>query len=68
VPGGHVNDKVVEFAPIGLFDELFESVRSHRTAPKHGAVFVDEETNRKEFHAVALYRDNEVSAVNFVHK
>ncbi len=63
----HVDEEVVELAPVGLLYELFESVRGHSTTPDSRAVGVDEETYRKHFHAVGLRWNYKVAAVYLVH-
>ena len=66
--GGHVDDKVVKVAPVGLFDQLFQGVRGQGAAPQDGRVTVDEKAYREQAHAEGFGRDNQIAAVGgFVH-
>ena len=39
----HVDDEVVELAPVSFTDELFQRVACHSAAPKHGFFLLHEE-------------------------
>ena len=61
-----VEDKIVEIAPIGVGDKLFQRRRSHSATPKGCRFGVYEETDRQQFDAVFLDGDNELAAF-FLH-
>ena len=63
----HIYHKVVKLAPICFSDKLFQSVAGHTATPKHRAVLIHEETNRKEFHTVFLDRSDKIAPADFVH-
>ena len=42
--GRHVDDQVVEVAPVGVLEQLLERLRHHRPAPHHRRVGVDHES------------------------
>ena len=65
--GRHVDDEIVELAPVGIHDELLQGIARHSTAPQHSLVFVDHKTYREHFHAKFLGRHNEVAAIHFTH-
>ena len=44
--GRHVDDQVVEVAPVGVLQQLLERLRDHRAAPDHRRVGVDQEADR----------------------
>ena len=52
--GRHVDDQVVEVAPVGLAQQLLERLRDHRPAPDHRLVGLDQEADRHHLHAVAI--------------
>jgi hypothetical protein len=54
--GRHVDDQVVELAPVGVLQQLLERLRDHRAAPHHRRVGVDQEADRHRLHAVRLER------------
>ena len=61
-----VDDEIVEFAPIGIGNELFERVRSHGSAPKGGGLRIDKEADGEEFHAIFERGDEKLSAFDDV--
>ena len=65
--GGHVDNEVVKFAPVGFANKLFEGIRSHGTTPQYGGVFIDEEAYGEEFHALAFVGYYEIAAIDIVH-
>ena len=56
-----VEDEIVEFAPVGIGDELFQRIRGHAAAPEGGGSGGDEETNRQELDTILLDGDNDRS-------
>ena len=50
--GRHVDDQVVELAPARRFQQLHQRLRHHRSAPHHRLLFVDQEADRHDLHAV----------------
>ena len=54
VPGGQVEQQVVELAPVHVPHELEERPGDHGAAPDHGLVGVDEEADGHELEAVGL--------------
>ncbi len=64
----HVDEEIVEFAPVGIVDKLLQGIGGHRPAPEHRGVLVDKESYRQQFHAIALKGDDEVAPVDFVHE
>ena len=60
---GHVDEEVVELAPVGLLDELAQGGGGHRAAPEHSLVAVYQQPDGEEFDAVALDGDDEIAAV-----
>ena len=65
--GRHIDDKVVEVAPIGFGDELLEGIACHAATPENRFFRVDQKTYRKEFYAIFFDWDNEVAAVDGLH-
>ena len=61
-----VDDEIVEFAPIGIGNELFERVRSHGSAPKGGGLRIDKEADGEEFHAIFERGDEKLAAFDDV--
>ena len=53
---GHVDDEVIQVAPIGLPQQLLQGLRGHGAAPHHGLVLCHQKTNRHHLHAVCLKR------------
>jgi hypothetical protein len=54
--GRHVDDEVVEFAPVGVAEQLRERLRDHRAAPDHRLLLLDQEPDRHDLDAVRLER------------
>jgi hypothetical protein len=52
----HVDQQVVQVAPVGLAQQLVQRLRGHRAAPDHGLVGLDQEADRHHLHAVVLHR------------
>jgi len=52
----HVDDQVVELAPVRLPQKLFQRLCGHRPAPDHRLVGVDQEADRHHLYAVVLFR------------
>ena len=44
--GRHVDDEVVEVAPVGIAQQLGQRLRDHRAAPHHRLLRVDQEADR----------------------
>ena len=63
----HINEEVVEFAPVGIGDELTQCVACHTATPKHSAIFVDYETDGEQLDAIFLHWYNLVDAVDLFH-
>nr|ACM91076.1 ATPase [uncultured bacterium 34R1] len=63
----HINDEVVEFAPVGIVDKLFQGIARHCAAPQHGFILIDHKAYREHLHAIFLSRHNQVAAVHFTH-
>ena len=61
--GRRVEDKVVQFAPVGVGNELLQCVRGHAAAPQRGRVGVDEEADGEYLHTVFIGRDEELPPV-----
>ena len=62
-----VYEEIVQLAPMGIFDELFDSIRGHASAPYDRALGVDKETDREHLHTILLDRLNERAAL-FLHR
>ncbi len=65
VPGGKVDDQVVDVAPVGVAQELLERLRDHRPAPDHRRVGVDQEADRHRLHTVGLERLERLAVLGF---
>ena len=52
---GHVDDQVVEVAPVGLAQQLLQRLHHQRTTPDHRLVHVDEKADGADLHAVVLH-------------
>ncbi len=63
VPGRHVDDQVVELAPVGVVEQLLQGLRDHRAAPDHGLLFLDQEADRHDLDAVRLERLHALAVV-----
>ena len=59
--GRGVENHVIEFSPLGIGNELLQSVACHTTAPKCGSRGVDKETDREEFYTIFVCRNNELA-------
>ena len=55
IPGSrwHVDDQVVEFAPLDVGQELLDQSVNHGSTPDDGGVVIHEERHRHEFHALS---------------
>ena len=58
-----VEDEVVEIAPVGIGDELFQGVRRHASAPEGSGVWRYEEADGEELHTILLDGLDELSTV-----
>src|SRR5690606_2141837 len=56
--GRHVDDQIIEIAPLRRFEELHERLRHHGPAPDHGLLLIDEKTDGHYFHAVRRRRNH----------
>ena len=61
--GRHVDDEVVDLAPVRVLQQLLERLRDHRAAPDHRRVLVDHEADRHRLHAVRLHRLERLAVV-----
>ncbi len=57
VPGGHVDDEVVEFIPEGLLEQLHHGATDHGAAPDHGGFLGDDEGHGVGLEAVSVHGD-----------
>ena len=64
---GEVDEKEVEFVPVGFFNHLLEGVGGHGAAPYGGRIRVDEKADGEEFDTEAGDRLDELAAVDFDH-
>nr|DAW15492.1 MAG TPA: hypothetical protein [Caudoviricetes sp.] len=64
----HIDEEIVELAPVGVADELAQGVACHGAAPEHGLVGVDHEAYRQNLDSMALGGNYEVAAVDLVDK
>ena len=62
----HIDEEVVELAPVSLGDELLEGVGGHAATPEHGAVGIHHQTDAQQLDAVAFHGHYLVDAVNLV--
>ena len=51
--GRHVDDQVVELAPVRVAEQLHQRLRHHRPAPHHRLLLVDQKADRHHLDAVA---------------
>ena len=58
-----VEDEEVEFAPVGIGNELLEGTGSHTTSPESGSGGRNEETNGKQFDTILIDGNDEVAPV-----
>ncbi len=63
----HINQEIIEFAPIGITNQLAQGIRRHAATPQHRGVFINKKTYRKQLHPVAFMGNNKFSAVDMVH-
>jgi hypothetical protein len=54
--GRHVDDQVVELAPVGVAQQLGERLGDHRATPDHRLLLLDQESDRDDLDAVSLER------------
>jgi hypothetical protein len=54
--GRHVDDQVVEVAPVRLAQQLLQRLHGHRAAPDHRLVAIDQEADGHDLHTVVLER------------
>jgi hypothetical protein len=59
----HVDDQVIEIAPVGLAEQLVERLGHHRTAPDHRRLDIDHEADRHRLQAVGLQRLHALAVV-----
>ena len=65
--GRHIDEEIVEFAPVGLLYELFERVGGHRAAPYGRTRRIYDKAYRQNFHTVFLGRNDEIAAIDLMH-
>ncbi len=61
--GRHVDDQVVEVAPVRLLEQLRQRLRDDRAAPHHRLVGIDQEADRDRLDAVTLHRLHRLAVV-----
>ena len=61
---GCVQDKVVQFAPVGIGNELFQRIGGHTATPEGSRLGIDEETDAEQFDAIGLHRLNELATIH----
>ena len=52
----HIDDQVIEIAPVGLRQQLLQCLRDHRSAPHHRLIGVDQQADRAHLQAVVFHR------------
>ena len=58
VPGGMIDDEVVEIDPAHFAEELLQRAVQHRTAPDDRRIVAGQEAHRDDLQAVLLRRDD----------
>ncbi len=61
-----IDQKIVEFAPLGIANELFQGVASHSATPNKCRTRVDKKANRQNFYTIFLNRHNQRAPINLV--
>ena len=51
-----INHKIIEFAPVGVVQQLLERLRHHRATPHHGGLDVDQKADRHCLNAMTDQR------------
>ena len=59
-----VENKVVQFSPVSIGNQLFQRVRRHASAPERSSIGRDEETYGEHLDAVGFDGTNQVAAVH----
>ena len=62
-PRRRIEDEIVQLAPVGIGDELFQGRASHAAPPQGCGVGIHEETDAQQFHTVFLHRFYQVASV-----
>ena len=63
--GRKVNQEIIKIPPIGIANQLLQCVARHTATPKCSLIRINEETDRKQFYTVFLYRNNQVTSIDF---
>ena len=63
---GQVEHKIVEVAPRGIGDELFQRVAGHSAPPHDGTLGIYKEAYREELYAVFLHREDKIASVDIL--
>src|SRR5450830_780984 len=61
----HIDNQVVQIAPVGLFQQLLQRLGDHRAAPYHRLVRIDQEADRRHLHAVVFQRLHRFAVLGF---
>ena len=61
-----VNEEIVELAPVGIANELLQCTASHRASPDGCRIWIDEESDRKNLHAILFSRNDEVTTIDLL--
>ena len=55
---GHIDNQVVQFAPVRIFEKLGDRTMKHRSSPNDGLIASDQKTHRHDRHGSAWNRLN----------
>ena len=62
--GRKVYQEIIQFAPVGIGNQLFQGIACHTAAPQGSLVGVYEETDRQQLDTILFDRDNQITAAD----
>ena len=60
-----IQDEIIQIAPVGIPNQLLQRVACHSSSPESRLVWLHEETNAQDFHAILLDGFDQVAPVDF---
>ena len=62
-----VDEEIVQFAPVGISDQLLQGVAGHGSTPQNGILLVDKEADGEHLDTIILSRFDQFASFGFDH-